>query len=384
METKKLMDWTSKQGRILTGDGKATEYYTAERGFPFEPEELPHHHLIKGTTNDVFAKWSKEQNVNNPVCGAFFRPLFVGGFEHSTSSDEVTFNVQTNTLFIDIRIPHLGLKLLKDHNSFEAMSNDELSLYSRRHAFAGYTKLAEENGRPCCTRHHCMDWNFAGNPRPRPNKWYVEMASNKNTWKEWSFARDNYQQHYYWERWERLENDGGGNGFVLAMRKKRKNNKERDGIIVAVGDHFNYIYGRDMYGKDVEAKADGSVSVIDDALNEDDRVKAISFLSLSAGHGLISNGWKIDCNLQHWKNGTSLFSGDKDEVTVKGYDISSCEVVIGEERWEVYECNEGVKELEKILKWRVREGDGKGDKDAAELKQILLGKKTGVKRKLDE
>ena len=38
-EKETLLGWTSKQGRVLTADGKATEFYTADRGFPFQEEE---------------------------------------------------------------------------------------------------------------------------------------------------------------------------------------------------------------------------------------------------------------------------------------------------------------------------------------------------------
>lgn len=39
------------------------------------------------------------------------------------------------------------------------------------------------------TRHHCIDWNYVGEPRPRPNKWRVEMGPGGDVWKEWGFAK---------------------------------------------------------------------------------------------------------------------------------------------------------------------------------------------------
>lgn len=39
------------------------------------------------------------------------------------------------------------------------------------------------------TRHHAIDWNYVGRPRPRPNKWRVEMGPGGDTWKEWGFAK---------------------------------------------------------------------------------------------------------------------------------------------------------------------------------------------------
>lgn len=90
----------------------------------------------------------------------------------------------------------------------------ELRLFARRHAFAGYTRVepvtspsvdaanlyggggeehgAEQHGRlegSVATRHHCIDWNYVGEARPRPNKWRVEMGPGGDVWKEWGFAK---------------------------------------------------------------------------------------------------------------------------------------------------------------------------------------------------
>ena len=112
----------------------------------------------------------------------------------------------------------------------------ELRLFARRHAFAGYTRLeplplpeealeinhggggrrgsvgggwesreiegrsrdrrtrggdagAEGGGGSVATRHHCIDWNYVGEPRPRPNKWRVEMGPGGDVWREWGFAK---------------------------------------------------------------------------------------------------------------------------------------------------------------------------------------------------
>lgn len=42
------LNWTAKQGRILTANGQANVYYDADRGFPFSEDQLPHYHLMKG------------------------------------------------------------------------------------------------------------------------------------------------------------------------------------------------------------------------------------------------------------------------------------------------------------------------------------------------
>lgn len=351
-ERNELLNWTRKQGRILTCNGQATTFYTRERGFPFETDELPHHHLIANNTDAVFANWARNEKTNNPICGVYSRPIFVGGFEHTTDHDELVYNVQTHSLFIDLRIPRLGMTLFQNVKGLESMRYDDLKLFARRHVFAGYTRIVhgEKDERPICTRHHCMDWNFVGIPRPRPNKWYVEMSPCGNVWKELAFAKDNFDQHYYWERWERLERDGNGKGLVLALRRDRaviNSDKERDGVIVIVGDHFNYMYGRTLMGNETTYAQSSLVDLVDAAIDAGDRSTAESYLSIDAGHGRISTGWKIDCAIQPWKHNTRLF--DVGCVVIHGSDIGSCRVLMDGVPYKVYESSVGMKELETLF-----------------------------------
>lgn len=237
--TEQHLGWSHKQGRILTANGLADGFYTAEQGFPFIEEDLPHYHLQRGDTRPVFRAWSQSQHPFdelNPIFGAWNRLLFTGGFEHSSSETERVFNVQTNTLFVDLRIPHSrSLVLSKDCTSLASLSDEELRLFARQHVFGGYSRLAREppNNRLVCTRHHCMDWNYVGVSRSRPNKWWVEMNSCGNVWKEWAYAKDHFCQHYYMERWERYD-QGSSNAFRLALRKRDGS----DGIVVVVGVSF--------------------------------------------------------------------------------------------------------------------------------------------------
>jgi len=274
---KKLLDWSSKQSRILTACGKAEFYYTHQRGYPYDNSELPHHHLSCGTTHTSFWGWAADanKNIKSVICGAWSRPLFMGQWEHSTGDEEEVFNVQTNTLFIDLRIPrdsYSYTKGLSSSSSIESLvasisgmsevqesmseknrkldgtlsKEDLLRLLARRHVFGGYSRLkipsatdATHSSLPVCTRHHCIDWNYIGEPRNRPNKWYVELNSDSSQWKEWSFAKDDHHQSYYWEKWSRVNGDERGDGLVLAMRKSQPKQNRcqnwRDGILVVVG-----------------------------------------------------------------------------------------------------------------------------------------------------
>ena len=399
-----LLDWTSKQGRILTANGLAEHYYTAERGYPFEKEELPHFYLLSNDneTHDVFSSWCRNQNKKRPssrsddenqspiqslsqpkypICGAWTRPLFVGGFEHSTNDHEIVFNIQTNTLFIDMRIPRLASQILHEggHDNFSVMNEEQLRLYARRHAFAGYTVLNYEQNRPVCTRHHCIDWNFVGIGRNRPNKWFVEMhPKHSNTWKENSFAKDDFGQHYYWERWERLKDDANGDGLILALRKQ---SKVEDGIIVVVGNHFNYIFARKLSGKENTYDKGNLVDLVDAAIKAGDRVTAESYLSIDAGHGTISNGWMIDSALQYWKEGTSLFSNESGSFVAKGDNIDNCLLTWNKSIWDIYESSlQSMDDFNFILQYR-------GVKDQSEIPEKILNiihGNTSKKRKISK
>lgn len=412
--TDELLDWTAKQGRILTANGKATSYYIPERGYSFKPEELPHHYLLDGSSWETFSSWAtsarkimsnrgeskevssslqcekshdilNEAGKKSPICGAWYRPLFVGGWEHSTDAEERVYNIQTNTLFIDIRIPLCGRRRFQSAyssknnpsdgitnpcTSIEQLNDFECRCYARRHAFGGYTMLENDTTttttRPVCTRHHCIDWNFVGIPRPRPNKWFVEMKPIQTagdserpceSWKEWAFAKDDFGQHYYWERWSRLEGDGGGNELVLALRRKddgneRKNGEHKDGILVIVGDHFNYLTGNRpiCYEKDGEVvkgnkyNASSLVDLVDKGIDAGDRDIVNTYLStIDAGHGTISSGWIIDCALQYWREGSSLLtmgeSDANDGIKVDGKDIDSCTIQWLDGQWDVFESS---------------------------------------------
>ena len=280
------LGWSAKQGRILTDSGNALRYYSPENGFPFSPEELPHHHTERGDTHLAFHRWAKELRwseglgtrttegpppvpvlaattgmpLSSPIVGAWGRTIFAGRWEHTSNKDEITYNVQTGTLFVDLRIPlskpigrweKLERVVINDRRqALESLSDQELRLYARQHVFGGFTFLATESkhpGRPVATRHHCVDWNYIpGKPRPRPNKWYIECentAAPTNRWKEWSYSTDENGQCYYYEIWERIQGDGGGQGFRLAMRKPNGTDAglsttadcHDDGIFVVVG-----------------------------------------------------------------------------------------------------------------------------------------------------
>ena len=232
------LDWSHKQGRILTANGRANEYYAKE---DFTEKELPHYFLRSGETHTVFRQFTQEQK-DSPICGAWSRPLFCGTWEHSTLAEETVYNVQTRSLFVDLRIPTTRSWVLPSGaTSLSSLSNEELRYYARQHVFAGFSRVTTEpdDDRPVCVRHHCIDWNYVGVPRSRPNKWWIETPNEGTApppmWKEWAYAVDENKQHYYMERWQRLENGGGNPGCLRIALRKCPSEGDPDGVLVVVG-----------------------------------------------------------------------------------------------------------------------------------------------------
>jgi hypothetical protein len=363
---KNHLGWTKKQGYVLSGGGKAESFYTAERGFPFVETDLPHYHLLKGDTHSTFRPDLKAPNLI--VAGAWSRSLFTGGWKYSSDKEESVYNVQTNNLFIDFRVPRSRKKVFSVSNvsSLLELSPHELRLYARQHIFGGITVLNHEKDRPVATRHHFIDWNFVGTPRPRPNKWWIEVNDDNSSWKEYAYATDDNGQHYYFEQWDRLEQ--GITEPRLALRispsEKRKLSQDEteapshkechlqdDGIFVLSGDHFNYLMSRKLSGKECSYnKATSLVDLVDDAIKSGDLETARSYLSIEGGHGLVSNGWKLDCAIPHWNEGKDIASIGGSALEIVGTDLLSCTIVWKGRTWELYDCSfDNIDDLKKFV-----------------------------------
>ena len=104
-------------------------------------------------------------------------------------SGERVFNLQTPSIFIDMRLPfpQPGMPDFKHYKSLEDMTTEELRLFARRHAFSGYSVVSGTP--PICVRHHAIDWNFVGRPRSRPNKWRIEIHPDGDVWKEFGYSK---------------------------------------------------------------------------------------------------------------------------------------------------------------------------------------------------
>jgi len=417
--TSALLGWSAQQGRILTANGKAAEYYDKDRGFAFEKQELPHYYLINHYDDDkkeddddnslwqIWKTWRNNAVQNNNsstssdapplVIGAWRRPLFYGGWEHSSDATEHVFNVQTANLFVDLRLPtgrqqYIPQQLANGCQSLDDLPGPALRLYARQHCFAGYSKvqpaakewdkivhLRNTNGKgsntsmtttsfdQVCARHHVLDWNFVGTPRNRPNKWWIQVkkdggnGTSSNVWKEWAYATDECGQHYYCERWERLpsssEDDDSPTKIettsvtidrvVLALYHHNPTNGET-GIIVVAHDHFNYCRGKSTF-KNETAPFSSLAEIVDDCVARGDLTTARKWLGrLQGGHGRVQAGWKIDAAVEFWKQGTPLWvredvkfaantdSGGDDKDSLW---FESCTLKWKTETWHVFDCN---------------------------------------------
>ena len=303
-EEEKHLNWSSIQGHCLTGGGRAEELYSAERGFAFEESELPHFHLLKKDTHETFRDWRSTQPPASLVTGAWNRPLFVGGWHHTTDHDERVYNLQSHNLFIDLRVPRTRERVLpKNAKSLDELTPYQLRMYARQHVFAGFSVVSREHGKPLCTRHHCIDWNFVGQGRPRPNKWWIQMNHDHSQWKESSYATDDLGQYYYFERWQRRAKCPEDAPRV-ALRKAAS--ESRDGIFVLVGDHFSYILARELRGHENDYGQGSLVGLVDAAIAANDVETAKAYLSIEAGHGTISAGWTLDCAIPFWNEGSTI------------------------------------------------------------------------------
>ena len=211
------LEWSSTQSSILTADNSALSHW---KRVPFTKEELPHHHLASGTSRGAFESFAEEQPRGHPVVGAWSRTLFTGAYSHTTDADETCFNLQALGWFIDFRLP-LSKPAFRA-NSLSELSPEGLRAYARQHIFGGYTRVELNTGSlPVATRHHVIDWNYLRDSRPIPNKWRIRMQRNNNVWREVAFAKDEEGEPYYWEKWERMLGDGGGEKWQEEGAKRK-------------------------------------------------------------------------------------------------------------------------------------------------------------------
>ena len=89
-------------------------------------------------------------------------------------------------------------------------------------------------------------------------------------------------------------------------------------------------------GKEPKYDKSSLVDLVDAAIANGDRQTAEAFCTIDAGHGTLSNNWEIDCAIQPWKEGTSLW---QKRVSVVGSSMDDCWIVWDAEIWDIFECS---------------------------------------------
>ena len=279
-----VLAWTQLQARILTANGRANAYFT-----DFKPEELPHHHLRRGTM-PILTKTAPAWAV-----GCWARPLFSGG--GAATSDDRVRNVQGLTHFVDVRMPagrDDALRAVQGGipSSMEECSDDALRILARQHAFGGVGDFEND----VCARHHVVDWQFAPDciaPRARPNKWRLRKRG-PDDWVEEAFAGG-----YYYELWRRVGRRGDE---ALALRAAGP----RDALIVIAGGRFAYVVGRATAPQSLGGEYASNAAYVDAALAQKRRGDAEAMLGLEAGWGAAAGAWAVEAALQPWREGCAL------------------------------------------------------------------------------
>jgi hypothetical protein len=323
------------------------------------------------------------------------------------------YNLQARTLFVDLRIPlsrrdAFGSSRYAAIRSVGDMDGEELRRYARQHVFAGYSRAgsvpaatppdcdADASGSTSggssvrcqrrgmagwCVRHHCLDWNYVGVRRAVPNKWWIQLhPGNSDVWREWAYATNEIGHHYYGEEWDRLPSASSPSSRlddegIVAFRRRAsggsgEDNDAEDGVLVIVGDHFNYCAGRALVrnseadsratvasaAADDEAACASLVDLVDRAVACGEIDVARAWLGrIRGGHGRISAAtsgsgcsWTIDTAVEFWREGTCFWSGVPAKLI--GDSVDACRIEHGQDAWEVFECSlPSIEELESVL-----------------------------------
>lgn len=121
---------------------------------------------------------------------------------------------------------------------------------------------------------------------------------------------------------------------------------ENEHVPTFLKDHFNYLLDRKVSGNNRTYESSSLVDLVDSAIASGDRATAESFCSIDAGHGRLSNKWKIDCAIQPWKEGSTFWC----TVAVEGLTLDDCWILRNGDIWDIVECSlDSVDDLKNIF-----------------------------------
>lgn len=414
-----LLTWQQDQGHIVSGGGELFKFSIVNRDY--STSDLPHYLLENKISRRTFATWLSLNRRSNLLVGCWIRPIFAGGWKESSSHDTDVFNLQTPSFFIDMRIPKLRpTEQLKHIDSVERCSDYQLRFLSRQHCFSGYTLLELPSdvanplldpSTPVFTRHHVIDWNYHPVfPRPRPNRWFVEINTDHTSFKEICPVRNENHVPIYFERWQKHLPLTDEHSKYFAIRKhcpcpkllasegRVPTKAERvDAVMVIVGNHFALCVDRDYelliqflqtHGEEVKSVCKGGGGMFVDYLlqqsgeeEEEERLLkrklAEEYVSLQGCYGMIAANaitgvteWMIVKSTFPWLEGKMLFQEDdifdfdispSTSTTSTGTGAASLRWTRSSSRkehecclgtWEVIENNYSTEELESLFPGR--------------------------------
>mmetsp|Transcript_26581 Transcript_26581/g.64204 ORF Transcript_26581/g.64204 Transcript_26581/m.64204 type:complete len:309 (-) Transcript_26581:26-952(-) len=290
---------------------------------------------MRGSWREACQQWLQRCRRCIDLCGVWERPLFMGGFREHTDADTEVYNVQTPSLFVDLRFPRtrdvLVTQLPATATCVGDLTTEQLRLLARQHCFAGYSLPDWSSGSLVVSRHHIVDWNYSAQfPRSRPNQWRVQFNEDRSSFKEWSVAVDAFGQAVYMERWQRRPE--GDPGRYLALYRA----KGSPALLVLVGDRF--AFAEDRSGSPIVdgARAGGCAALADVAAGSGDRGALEQLVGIAGSTGLVDarNGrppWTIDRSTHPWLEGTQLCLSSA-RMDAESFEIDG-------QRWEVAECS---------------------------------------------
>jgi hypothetical protein len=385
-----MQSWSEKQGSILTGGGILSQLTSL--GLDYQEHDLPHHILQQGSTRSTIQQWLHANHRSYYITGCWYRPLFAGGWLESTDTDTIAYNLQTPSIFIDMRFPrHRPVERIRLKSSLNECNELELKVLAQQHCFAGYSYLEEEDTYrgatttastypkqgPLYTRHHLIDWNYHPKyPRLRPNRWWIDLKADRTSFKEYSFARDDYGIPVYHERWERRSNDSDGKRYLAIRRRSICPYKAfaqglpavRESLLVLVGNWFAYVADKKIaelpdFATYSGPSSAGCAALVDHALSTHDREAAIRMLDLLGAVGEVgssssssSSPWEIIHCTHPWMENTSLIdSKTRMLIQLDGRGLCEC-LHWNDDIWDVLENSYSVAELQEIFRAQIASG----------------------------
>jgi len=337
-----LLSWSDIQYDILSGGNSSNDTQTINK------EDLPHFYKRQKASQQVFSEWIKNEKRSDLITGAWSRAFFIGGWNESGNWDTYAYNLQTPSLFFDLRIP-IARPDFSSSSGFESLSLDELRVMSRQQCTGGYSLI---NGNPpIITRHFTVDWDYHPSfSHQQPNRWRIEVHPKGTSFKEISVVNDPFGQASCLQRWEKLDNSDGP---FFAARKVPSSSNSREGIFCVTGNHFGFALDRNEPLPDFSSSESKTCSeLVDEAWILGDRKKIYQMLDLIGSYGFVTQGnstpWTITKSTHPWLENTSLFKSGEIKLNLDEKNLP-LSITWNSDTWEIMECSFTLAELHKLL-----------------------------------